>query len=226
MNKFKDSAKQMIKDQQNYAVPARDLSDLEYVDIKSYKDFELIPKDGGAYWIATDEHIKHSTNKYDDQRVSFNGLEVIYNGMSSSGVRGRIMQHLNRIDKNEIGGQSGISIEPSCRFSQSHSKKLLHPGNGHSLYFNGKRIRTIEQINEMDLPKEYMDNINEAINSEKNKGVVYMRNGIDVLDEFHSKYTWRVYFLTGVPHEYADFVERKWRVNYGQPRLNTYISGR
>ena len=225
-NKFKRSAEQMIEDQKMYAIPARDLSDLPYIDIKSEEDFDKIPKEGGVYWIATNEIIHTSQNRYDNERTYINEMEIVYNGMSSGSVCGRIKEHLNRDADEPLKSRSGISVEPSDKYASSHAKKYLCPNRGQSAYYQGKRIRSIEDLNEMNLNENYLKRIHTALNNPVNKGVVYMKNGIDVLDEVHSQYNWRVYYLTGIPQSYADFVEREWRSKNGQPRLNVYKSGR
>ena len=224
-NKFQLSAEQMIEDQKRYAIPTRDLSDLPYVDIKSEEDFDKIPNTGGAYWIVTDEPIGHAMNKYEDQRVKLNVGEVIYNGMASGNVRGRVKSHLYRV---KDGGWSAISVDIIPGVAGSHTKLLLHSNKRKKLaYFNGEKATSIDQIPISFYSEANQKNIELSLKNPKNKeGNLWYRSGINALDENHSKYNWRVYYLTGLPQSYADFVEREWRLTNGTPRLNSYKTGR
>jgi hypothetical protein len=54
----------------------------------------------------------------------------------------------------------------------------------------------------------------------------YFRNGIDITEEKHKVYEFRVYFITGLSSLYLDFIEKKWRKDFGLPKLCSYSSGR
>lgn len=223
--KFQFSSKQMAEDQKKYAVPARNLSDLPYVDIKSEKDFKMIPNTGGAYWIVTDEKIPHAMNKYHNTRVVLDAGEVIYNGMAKDDVRARIKAHLNRIDDK---GMSAISVDILPYIATSHTKLMIHENNRKKLaYFNGIKITIIDDVTLNQYSKSNQQNIKNVLNDPKNtNNAVWFRSGINVLDDNHSIYNWRVYYLTDVTRTYADFTECEWRRLYGQPRLNSYVDGR
>lgn len=223
--KFQLSSKRMTEDQKKYAVPARNLSDLPYVDIKSEKDFKMIPNTGGAYWIVTDEKIPHAMNKYHDNRVVLDAGEVIYNGMAKDDVRARIKAHLNRIDDK---GMSAISVDILPYIAASHTKLMMHENNRKKLaYFNGIKITGIDDVILNQYSKSNQQNIKNVLNDPKNtNNAVWFRSGINVLDDNHSIYNWRVYYLTDVTRTYADFTECEWRRLYGQPRLNSYVDGR
>ena len=224
-NKFQISADQMIEDQKKYAVPAKDLSDLPYVDIKSEEDFNKIPNSGGAYWIVTNEPIPHAMNKYENQRVKLNIGEVVYNGMAKDNVKGRIKAHMHRTKQ---GGMSAISVDVLPCIAGSHTKLMIHENKRKKLaYFNGIKVTSIDEIPVNSYSQSNQKNIKEVLKDPKNKdNAIWFRSGINVLDKNHAMYNWRVYYLTDVSRTYADFVETEWRKLYGQPRLNSYVDGR
>ncbi len=93
-------------------------------------------------------------------------------------------------------------------------------------YLNGTHIRTKEQLLQLNLSIEERRYIES--NDFKN---FYFRNGINVFDDNldikHSKYIFKVFYVAGLKSvSYVDLIEKKWRANFGLPRLCTYHSGR
>ena len=54
----------------------------------------------------------------------------------------------------------------------------------------------------------------------------YFRNGIDITEQKHTSFEFRVYYITGLSSLYLDFIEKKWREDFGLPKLCSYSSGR
>ena len=55
--------------------------------------------------------------------------------------------------------------------------------------------------------------------------IIYFRNGIDINDEKHQKFIFKVYYITGLSSLYLEFIEKEWR-KFGLPKLCSYSSGR
>ena len=72
----------------------------------------------------------------------------------------------------------------------------------------------------MHLTQEEKEFIN---NSEQS--VFHFRNGINLNDEKHKDFKFRVYFITGLTSLYLEHIEKEWRKN-GLPKLCSYLTGR
>jgi hypothetical protein len=219
-------------------IPNKKLEEVSFINPQLEEDFEQIPATGGCYWIWTNEPVLHSLHK-NKTPDSFDNGEIIYNGIAKDNVRGRAKHHL----LGEVDARwSGISLDIYFGETVSHRKKALS-GNGkvpyikeHFILKRGikakglskgdtierfKAIRTKDdflKINLTDLEKERL----EANRYDK----IYFRNGIDIREEKHQAYQFRVYFITGLSSLYLDFIEKKWREDFGLPKLCSYSSGR
>ena len=64
----------------------------------------------------------------------------------------------------------------------------------------------------------------EFINNSE-QSVFHFRNGINLNDEKHKDFKFRVYFITGLTSLYLEHIEKEWRKN-GLPKLCSYLTGR
>jgi len=223
---------------QNVKIPNENLENVEFVVPKVSIDLDDIPNGGGCYWIWTTEPVFHSLHK-NKTPDSFDGGEIIYNGIAQDDVRGRVKHHLFG-DVN--AGWSGISMDVYFGNTVSHRKKALSE-RGKVPYIKAKRIckrgnfkkgivkgseieiykpiRSISDFEEIYLSDEEKTRL---ANSDSDK--IFFRNGIDLTDAKHLGYEFRVYFITGLSSLYLEFIEKKWRDDNGLPKLCSYSSGR
>jgi hypothetical protein len=109
-------------------IPNERLEEVAFITPHSKEDFEQIPSSGGCYWIWTNEPVVHSLHKHKTP-ASFDGGQIIYNGIAKDDVRGRAKHHLSG---NVDAGWSGISIDLYFGDTTSHRKKLFQiPGRFH-----------------------------------------------------------------------------------------------
>jgi hypothetical protein len=222
---------------QGVKIPSATLEDVAFVIPKSISDLNIIPQTGGCYWIWTNEPVLHSLHKNPTPKP-FNGGEIIYNGIAKDDVRSRVKHHLfGQID----AGWSGISLDIYFGDTISHRKKALSQ-KGKVPYIIDKKIalrlskkKNLKKGDEIEihipirkkddfLKIHLTDNEKELLNQSE-IGKIYFRNGIDITEPKHSKYEFKVYFITGLSSLYLEFIEKKWREN-GLPKLCSYSSGR
>ncbi|MBA7659177.1 hypothetical protein ES703_67150 [subsurface metagenome] len=235
INKFSKSVwkkqeKKFKKCEEKIKIPNKNLDEVDYIVLKKRDDFDKIPDSGGCYWIWTNEPVKHRFHK-NKIPERFNRGEVIYNGIAKDNVQQRIKHHL--LSQNP--GWSGISLDIYLIKTEptSHRKKALSP-KGKVPYINcakikGKKgdyfecnpIRKKEQLLELNLSKEEKHFIE---NSSLEK--YFFRNSIYIFEGKHRKYIYKVYFITGLETLYLEYIEKRWRKEFGLPKLCTYLSGR
>lgn len=210
---------ELIKEQ--VKIPNETLENVDYVELKIKEDFEKVPSEGGCYWILTNDPVYHRLHR---NRIpeKINDSEVIYNGIAKDNVMQRVKHHL-LAEKN--AGWSGISLDILLEQAQSHRKKVLNiRGKVPYVEINGdlKPIRDRALIFCLNLSKPEK----EYIESKPNKTTFFFRNGINVFEDKHKNYIYKVYFITGVNWLYLEYAEKKWREKYGLPKLCSYSSGR
>jgi hypothetical protein len=204
----------------------------EKVLIKSEKDLEKIPVVGGCYWILTNEQIKHYFHRKRLPKKDTNDFEIIYNGVTKSGLQNRIREHLlSGLDS----GRSGIGIdiwidhhtEKEQEDSWNRKKAMAKIGKVPFVRINDKfeAIRSKENLLKMNLSEAERKFIE---NYEGKK--IRFRNGINIEDEKHKNSIFFVYFISGISDIYAEIIEHKWRRIGTEevilPRLCSYLSGR
>lgn len=106
---------------QDVKIPNSQLGDVPFITPGSIDDFEGIPESGGCYWIWTNEPVLHSLHK-NNTPPSFDGGEIIYNGIAKDNVPGRARHHLLG---DVEAGWSGISLDVFFGETTSHRKKAL-----------------------------------------------------------------------------------------------------
>lgn len=227
-----------LKAIEDVKIPDGKLNDVSFIIPKSKEDFEQIPASGGCYWIWTNEPVIHSLHK-NITPTPFDDGEIIYNGIAKDNVRGRALHHLlGDVD----AGWSGISLDLYFGDTKSHRKKAFS-NSGKVPYIQEDYIRKKGSVKygfkKGDVVKKYIalksktDLLKIHLHDTEKKELekfeekdFFFRNGIDLTDEKHSNYEFRVYFITGLSSLYLDFIEKKWREKYGLPKLCSYSSGR
>jgi hypothetical protein len=214
-NYWLEQEKKFLKAIEDIDVPNETLENVDFIDIKSHNDISKISNGGGCYWIWTNEPVIHSLHKNKIPK-SFQGGEIIYNGIAKDVVKGRVFHHLYGF---EDAGWSGISIDIYTKVSNSHRKKACSP-KGKVPFIKKVPIKIKEQLLTLHLTEEEKIFIN---NSEQN--TFHFRNGINLNDEKHKNFLFRVYFITGQTNLYLEYIEKEWRKN-GLPKLCSYLTGR
>ncbi|MEK6881882.1 MAG: hypothetical protein AABY22_19850 [Nanoarchaeota archaeon] len=206
-------------------IPDEKLIDVSYVDIKYRSDLKKLPVKSGVYWIYTDEPIHHSFNdnpcsyKINDGDLT---LTPIYNGSSISSIRGRISSHLfsNDIEnKTDAGNMSGISVDVFPKISTSHRKNIWSKTGKKLPLFNNKKIVSKSDIDLSSFSTEEINIINSG-------DEIFFANGINVESDKHKDFCFRVYYIYNIHDVYCSHIENQWRINYGCPKLCTYVEGR
>jgi len=205
-------------------IPDETLKDVNFVELKNEKSFDKIPSDGGCYWIWTNEPVCHQLHKHKIPKPIDKG-EVIYNGIAKDNVNFRIRHHL-MAKKDE--GWSGISLDifPDD-LVRSHKKKVFSTKKRAKVPYveiDGelKPIKDKKLVFYLFLSKDEK----KYINSNQGAETFYFRNGINIFEPKHKKYNFRAYFITGVKWLYLEYAEKKWRKEYGLPKLCSYMTGR
>ena len=208
-------------------VPNKYLGKVDFIKPKREEDFDKIPAMGGCYWIWTNEPVNHRfhKNKIPDK---VKGGEIIYNGIAKDNVRDRVKHHLLGEQK---AGWSGISLDIYCDKSRSHRKKVLSQSgkvpyvdciiNDRGNHYECTPIREKKLIFKLYLSKEGKKFIKNS-----NSQTYYFRNGINVFDEKHKCFSFKVYFITGLEPLFLEYIEKRWRDEFGLPKLCSYSSGR
>lgn len=199
------------------------LTNVSFVEVKGESDLLTIPKAaGGVYFITTNERVLHTFHNHTIPSPLQNGFEVVYNGVAKD-LRERARKHLLRTVNKGMSGMS-IDVLTSGEKVESHTKCCFSANlKAKTPYVNGKRIKTIEDVNLMNLSNTEKTFV---LQHKDGKRSFYMKNGIDVADAKHSSYTYRFYFCPIKSHNVRDIVETSWRKMYGLPRLCTYSEGR
>jgi len=196
-------------------IPNETLDKVDFIKVSKNTDINSIPSGGGCYWIWTDEPVNHSLHKHKTPK-RFNVGEIIYNGIAKDYVKGRIFHHLFGF---EDAGWSGISLDVYTKSSVSHRKKACSP-TGKVPFINKKPIKTKSQLLQLHLSKSEISYI------KRNKlEVFYFRNGINIADNKHKKFKFKVYYITGLTSLYLEHIEKQWR-EFGLPKLCSYSTGR
>lgn len=222
-------------------IPNRKLCNVDVAVVKIKADLDSIPeKSGGCYWIWTNEPVNHSLHKNPTPK-KFSGGEIIYNGIAKDNVRGRIEKHLfGSVDE----GWSAISLDLHMGKTISHRKKAFsRKGVGKVPFINkefiAKKANTKKGISKGDIllqkikvrNKEnllhlHLSNEEREFACSSKKGVIYFRNGINLEDEKHKNFEFKVYYIAELSTLYLEFIEKEWRKKFGLPKLCSYISGR
>lgn len=218
------ATKEIIQElRKNCWTPDENLSGVPYVEISKTEDLKSIPKTNGAYWIGTEEPVKHSMFK-PDKKHPFpakmnNGFEIIYNGVAGH-LQGRAQAHLLRKD---VAGMSGISLDlyMGDKPPASHIKAAFSSGKKKVPFIDGKRIKEMSDLQNILHFEEEKNWLNEQEAREE----ILFWNGINVLWEKHKQFKWRFYFYEG-DKMMTDIIEDMWRKRYGKPRLCSYNDGR
>jgi len=214
-NYWLEQEKKFLKAIEGVDVPNETLDNVDFVEINSHNDFSKIPNGGGCYWIWTNEPVIHSLHKNQTPKPFQNG-EIIYNGIAKDNVKGRVYHHLYGF---EDAGWSGISLDIYTKTSNSHRKKACSP-KGKVPFINNTPIRSKEKLLKLHLTQDEKKFIN---NSEQS--VFHFRNGINLNDEKHKNFLFKVYFITGLTSLYLEHIEKEWR-KIGLPKLCSYFTGR
>lgn len=229
MLSYKNKYTFMIKCSKNIIsdiiIPNKNLSNIHSIKLTTIKDFDLLPKTRGNYFIVTNKEINHSFHNENTlkfpEKINDN-LHIIYNGITDN-IQLRIKQHLLR--KNVTNIPSGISIELITNFAynKSHTKKLLSLNSSKIPYIN-KEKASIENIKNLNLSKEESFIINDYITKKTDN--VYFKNGIDITNNIHNKFDWYIYYVEVKDKILNEYIEQKWREEFGLPKLCTYSFGR
>lgn len=219
-------------------IPNGNLDDVAFIVVKEISDFEKIPTGGGCYWIWTNEPVYHTLHKNPTPKP-FEGGEIIYNGIAKDDVIGRIKHHLlGAID----AGWSGISLDIYFGDTISHRKKALSE-KGKVPYIlekaivkraiPTKKLKRGDEIERLKPIRTKEDFLHIYLSEKEREQIlqesidkIHFRNGINIFDEKHKVFEFRVYFITGISPLYLDFIEKKWRKDFNLPKLCSYSSGR
>ena len=208
-------------------VPNKALGNVDSIRPRREKDFDKIPTMGGCYWIWTNEPVNHRfhKNRIPDKVV---GGEIIYNGIAKDDVQNRVKRHL--LGEPEAGW-SGISLDIYPGKSRSHRKKVLSQ-TGKVPYVDciiddrGNRYKCTPIREKRLILKLYLSKKEKDFIKNSNYQTYYFRNGINVFDEKHKSFVFKVYFITGLEPLFLEYIEKKWREKFGLPKLCSYSSGR
>lgn len=211
-----EQEKKFLEAIKDVEIPNGKMENVDSVLVKDTTDLNLLPSGGGCYWIWTNEPVKHSLHKHNTPNALNEG-EVIYNGIAKDDVKGRIFHHLFGF---EDASWSGISLDIYTKNSLSHRKKVCSP-TGKVPYLNRMPIRTKEQVLQLYLSEVEIN----FITNNQSLEVYYFRNGINIKDEKHINYEFRVFYITGLTSLYLEHIEKKWR-EFGLPKLCSYSTGR
>jgi len=238
-NIWQEEEKKYLKAIEGVRIPNASLDDVDYISTKNLDDFNQIPNEGGCYWIWTNEPVLHSLHKHPTPKP-FNDGEIIYNGIAKDDVRGRVVHHLlGHVD----AGWSGISLDIYFGDTVSHRKKAFSE-KGKVPYIKeivtlkraitAKNLKSGDKIERLK-PIRSKEDFLQIFLSEEEKELltnaeydkIFFRNGININENKHKNYEFRVYYITGLSSLYLEFIEKKWREdNNWLPKLCSYSSGR
>jgi len=215
----------LIKEQTKlWPIPDGNLNDVNYVTIKTPEDIKKIPKEGGTYWLWSNEKVILSFHPSSQPQND----NIIYNGVAQD-LQKRSEQHLHRRGD---ARQSAISLD--IRTEEVHPKS--HRKAAYSIkkaeqskkdkkktpYLNGKQIKTKQELKSL---YAYLSE-KECTFIKTHNEDIFFYNGINVSDLKHSEHIWRIYYISGISDIYASFIEKEWRNRYGRPKLCSYERGR
>jgi len=207
-------------------IPDETLKDVDFVELRDNNSFDKIPSEGGCYWIWANEPVHHRLHRHKIPKAINKG-EVIYNGIAQDNINLRIRHHL--MGEKEAGW-SGISMDIydiNWDSRKSHNKKVFSTKKRAKVPYvkideEFKPIKDKNLIFYLFLSKDEK----KYINLNQGAKIFYFRNGINIFESKHKKYKFRVFFITGVKWLYLEYVEKKWRKEYGLPKLCSYMTGR
>ena len=215
-----DQDKKVQEFERKLLVPDERLTDVDNISLRTEEDFNKIPKNGGCYWIATNEPIKHSFHKY-DLPEKIDSFDIIYNGIAKGNIQGRIKNHL----LSDNPGWSGIKIDILLESYEGgfRQKAFSSKKGAHVPYIDQVPIRSKEDIFKLHLSDEEIS----YIKDNEDKETFYFRNGINIFQDKHKIFQYKVYFISGLKSiTYLDYIEKAWRNKFKQPRLCKYKLGR
>lgn len=206
----------------NAPIPTITLSNIKNIILLNETSFLEIPNTLGAYWItSTSPYINYTLN------ASYcKNEQCIYNGVSSV-LRTRAYEHLLRKEK-FISGVSAISIDLHLGLeneNQGHTKRAWIPQNSK----RRKVPKEFKNISLLDFQNKWCgsNEENDYLKIHDKTRTIWFNNGIDCINKIkHSSFIWTFYWLELENKSYLDFIEREWRVQYGNPKLCSYNKGR
>ena len=225
-NKFSESVWKKEEEKFKKAVatvkiPNQNLDKVDGIHFKKEIDFNEIPDIGGCYWIWTNEPVRDRFHKNKTPDKINNG-EIIYNGIAKDNVRERVKCHLFAEEKAKW---SAISLDIYFSKPRSHQKKVFSL-TGKTPYVE-TNLKTLVPIREKKLiSKLFLSNKEKDFIGANNFPTYYFRNGINIFDEKHNRFIFKIYFIAGLESLYLEYIEKKWRERFGLPKLCTYSSGR
>ena len=222
VNEWFNIDSKLLEYEQTLKIPNERLVDVYSIELFDEKDLKDIPNEGGCYWIWTDEPILHSFHPVSSKNplpVAFDGGEIVYNGIAKDDVRGRVKKHLFGT-VNESMSAMGVDLL-TYEYNGSHRKQAFSSNRSKAPYLDGLKISSKETLLKINLSKDETEFVN------KSNHPIYFRNGINITEEKHRAFSYKVYFLCGFKSaSYGDIIEKRWRESYGLPRLCTYSKGR
>lgn len=200
------------------------LSTLPRQLIKSADDIHNLPREGGVYFLATNEPIMHCMHPNILPSPLSTSYQIVYNGTASS-IRERIKCHLLRT-KNK--GMSGIAVDILTTGEEvsSHTKVACSSSSSKKIPYSSCQTRKITPatiLDDIHLSKHEKRFIRSSL---KKDPYIYFQNGINVETTKHEPFNWYVYFQEIESHSVRDIVENTWRREFGMPRLCSYKEGR
>ena len=221
----------------NVKIPNASLDKVNNIIINTATDLSKIPDVGGCYWIWTNEPVVHTLHKHPLPN-KINDGEIIYNGIAKDKVRERIEHHLFG---KEDAGWSGISLDIYQGNSTSHRKKAMSV-KGKVPYIKihkeTKRADKKTGVKKGDIKEDFLAIKNKKILSElhlsqdekkyiaeTDNSQYFFRNGINITENKHNNFEFRIYFIIGLSSLYLEYIEKMWRKN-GLPKLCSYSTGR
>jgi len=236
VNKFSESVwkteeRKFKRLQARIRIPNKKLDHVDSISPKKECDFNRIPTTGGCYWIWTNEPVRHRFHRNRIPGRIRNG-EVIYNGIAKDNVQQRVRHHLLGVTD---AGWSGISLDIYPGKARSHKKKVwCRLPRGKVPYVDTFPDKPISKnLSECEPLKDkafifrlYLSKQEKEFLKNSNQTTYYFRNGINIFDKKHTKFTFRIYFIVGLESLYLEYVEKTWRERFGLPRLCSYSSGR
>lgn len=173
-----------------------------------------------VYWDKREKELKKNKNAIEEFKLTNEKLRKLKVTSIKDNIRWRVRNHLF---SSPGEGWSGISVDILLDYAVSHRKKAMSTQpRAKTAYVNRERVTNkvaLLQLNLTEAERNYIQNT--ASN------VFYFRNGINISEEKHLDYEFRVYFIVGLSSAtYMDFIEKEWRRKYGLPKLCSYSSGR
>ena len=161
------------------------------------------------------------------KNVKINDLDIIYNGIAKDNVQHRIKQHL--LIQEEDPGWSAISIDLLLLEHKGHHRQKAMDIKKRTRVpyliegMNKNPIRSADLLLKLHLSEVEKN----YILKNRELKTFHFINGINVFNNKHSQFNYRVYYITGLQSTtYLDFIEKEWRKKHGLPRLCSYKSGR